>query len=47
VTSILFGATTAAQIEENLTAFEAVEAIDESLIERLHNLFPADAGFFG
>ncbi len=47
VGSVLFGATSAAQIEDNLAALDAVRLIDDELIERLHALFPAEGGFYG
>jgi L-glyceraldehyde 3-phosphate reductase len=47
VASILFGATSVAQISENLAALDAVERIDDDLVAQLHALFPADGGFLG
>jgi aryl-alcohol dehydrogenase-like predicted oxidoreductase len=47
VGSILFGATSAEQIRENLRALDAVARIDDELIESLHALFPADGSFQG
>ena len=47
VASILFGATSAAQISQNLAALDVVDRIDDELVARLHALFPADGGFLG
>ena len=47
VASVLFGATSAEQISENLASLDALERIDDDLVAQLHALFPADGGFFG
>ena len=47
VSSVLFGATTAAQITANVQALELSAQIDETLHKRIHEIFPANAGFYG
>ena len=45
VASVLFGATSARQIEENLTAPVVAESLEDALVERLNGLFPEDVRF--
>lgn len=47
VSSVLFGATSAAQIRANVQALELSEQIDEPLIKQIHEIFPANVGFYG
>lgn len=46
VASVLFGATAATQIAENLSALEITDRLAPTLIEKLDELFPATACFY-
>jgi aryl-alcohol dehydrogenase-like predicted oxidoreductase len=45
VASVLFGATSTAQVEENLSALEVAQKLDEESVARLAAIFPLDSGF--
>lgn len=47
VSTVLFGATSVKQIEDNLYAFDIVDRLDEQAIRELKEVFPHDAGFGG
>ena len=47
VSSVLFGATTAAQITANVQALEPSAQVDETLAKQIHEIFPANVGFYG
>lgn len=47
VASVLFGATSTVQIDENLVALEVAAALDEGLLARLRSIFPAQSRFGG
>lgn len=45
VASVMFGATSAAQVRENLTALQIAPQLDAALLAKLGSIFPADSVF--